>query len=750
MWSQLGVLGSRVVEAVFVSDEAEKMEGIDVKSLIAKRMGIHVSEVDTRLISLYHKGELNGTASPSDRSFGNNTSKSPTLTKKDLDDFEKAEADAKNGTPARLGTPFKVFKPAVLNPKGTPKTPRTPPRTERVAPAAPTPGLSPAAEGDEVEQVHVAPAVTPGPASAAEGDEVEHVQPPVETKSDWSAEMEAEDEHSNSKGEGRGRECNAGVVTVDATEGIDADVWPESRKRYAEAVEAEHIYNAVGDITVPLLDQDDLGPNQLQYVVRDVVGQVNTAHKLLATAGYVVAERSKEALQQAKICGDMATEALLKAYEVAAVAASSSRQSWKMCITLTGPDMPARSKESEWRPDTAARYLAKSLFGVTLKEEEVAIAHFRGATSNEFIIKFTRTGFGSSHEDLLHASKALGRNRQLQVYAKIAPAEVDSEIYFLLRCMVKAGEAENSYTARSGRAAAWLPQEDGTATPYSFSTVMEVRAVMGPASRGEEAKRMAISQGNRRKRALAREAVGSGLSDAVREMGMTEDVIRDEARESGTVKNGGIRNIHKADVAIYRGIKMDSVPAWASYGRGRGAAGARGMRGGGHGPQDGQGRGSGTVAPLRARGRGGGRGGGLGRGGQGNSEGSGSVGAGAGRGRGRGSRGRGTNRKGKGGNQQLLSGSNLSTVDTVDTPTDRKRKLAEEDKAADETKKVKLMQMASPSFPASSSSSSTAAPPSAQSQSAQAAPSKSKGKNLLDILMRGEKLDVGKGFRLFD
>jgi hypothetical protein len=63
--------------------------------------------------------------------------------------------------------------------------------------------------------------------------------------------------------------------------------------------------------------------------------------------------------------------------------------------------------------------------------------------------------------------------------------------------------------------------------------------------------------------------------------------------------------------------------------------------------------------------------------------------------------------------------------------------LAEEDKAAEESKKVKLMQMASPSL--------SAAPPSAAPPSAP-----SKGKNLLDILMRGEKLDVGKGFRLFD
>jgi hypothetical protein len=292
-----------------------------------------------------------------------------------------------------------------------------------------------------------------------------------------------------------------------------------------------------------------------------VVGQVNVAHKALATAGYVVAERSREALQQVKISSDMATEALLKAYEVAAVAASSSRQSWKMCITMTGPDMPARSKDAERKPETTERYLAQTLFGVTLRPEEVAISHFRGAHSNEFILKFTRTGFGTSHEDLLHASKSMGRNRQLQVYAKIAPADIDSEIYFLLRCMVKAGEAENCYTARSGRPAAWLKQDDGISAPFSFSTVMEVRALMGPDTRKEEARRMEEAQVGRRKRALTREAVGSGLKEAIREMGLTEDVIRDEACEKGIVKGGGIRKKDKADVSIFRGIKLDSVPA---------------------------------------------------------------------------------------------------------------------------------------------------------------------------------------------
>jgi hypothetical protein len=152
--------------------------------------------------------------------------------------------------------------------------------------------------------------------------------------------------------------------------------------------------------------------------------------------------------------------------------------------------MPARSEEAERKSETTGRYLAYKLFGVTIKPEELAIAHFRGMTSNEFILKFTRTGAGSSHEELLHASKAMGRNRAHKVYAKIPQADVDMEMYFLLRCMVKAGEAENTYTARSGRPAAWLKQGTGDAAPYTFGTVMEIRALMGPDARKEEARKI--------------------------------------------------------------------------------------------------------------------------------------------------------------------------------------------------------------------------------------------------------------------
>jgi hypothetical protein len=213
-------------------------------------------------------------------------------------------------------------------------------------------------------------------------------------------------------------------------------------------------------------------------------------------------------------------------------------------------------------------------------------------------------------------------------------------------------------------------------------------------------------------------------------MGLMEDVVRDEACEKGIVKGGGIRKKDKADVSIFRGIKLDSVPAWAEYSRGRGVRGARGGQGlrgarGGGGGYDSRGGARGGQGSRGARARGRGRGGG------GDSPG----------------RGRGGNRvRGRGGSQSL-SGANILVIDAPD----RKRKLTEEDEATVEAKKVKLMELASPSSSASSptlrdpAAPSAAAPPASSSTQA-----KEGGKSLLGILMSGKQLDVGRGFRLFD
>jgi hypothetical protein len=80
-------------EEVTVVEEHVRM---DATALIAKRMGIDQGEVESKLLQLHQKGELDGTAGPqpapdADSDEDNDIS----LTSKVLEDFEKAEAEAK-------------------------------------------------------------------------------------------------------------------------------------------------------------------------------------------------------------------------------------------------------------------------------------------------------------------------------------------------------------------------------------------------------------------------------------------------------------------------------------------------------------------------------------------------------------------------------------------------------------------------------------------------------------------------------
>jgi hypothetical protein len=265
--------------------------------------------------------------------------------------------------------------------------------------------------------------------------------------------------------------------------------------------------------------------------------------------------------------------------------------------------------------------------------------------------------------------------------------------------MVKAGEAENTYTARSGRPAAWLVQPSGNAAPYTFGNVMEVRALMGPKARKEEARKLEETKVMRRKRALNKEAVASGLREVVREAGLAEDIVRDESM--GVVPGGGIRRMDLADLSISRAINMDSIPAWAEHGRGRG----RGNRGAPNWSRGGSGSGTRGARGSRGAGRGRGRGD-------------------AGRSRGRGGRGGGRGR-GKSGDLEMTGGNSEAVPD-------RKGKRKNEEKSAEEAKKVKLT-LEQPAASSSASSSSSQAPK----------------KSLLGRLLT-EKVDAGKGFGLFD
>jgi hypothetical protein len=202
--------------------------------------------------------------------------------------------------------------------------------------------------------------------------------------------------------------------------------------------------------------------------------------------------------------------------------------------------------------------------------------------------------------------------------------------------------------------------------------------------------------------------------------------VRDEAMEKGVpgIPGGGIRRMDKADLAIARGINMDSLPAWAEHGRGRGRGRGRGYRGS-------------TPARGGARGARGGFGsrGGGGRGGD------------AGRYRGRG--GRGGRGKGKASDLEMTGGNAEAVPDRKG-----KRKITEVN-SADEAKKVKLTDLTSeppaPPFPAISAvSANSAATPSPSTSGTAQAQKVGKKKSLLGQLLNEGKVDAGRGFGLFD
>jgi hypothetical protein len=168
MWNQLGVFGSRVVEAISVAAvEAPRMEGHDATSLIASRLGVDPGEVTAKLVSLHQKNELNGAAdgrSDDDENDGvvaEAVNVNVSLTVGDLEDFKRFE----KATAAEKLLPAKLkMRPAVLG--------ATPTKPASAAPAS--------ASRREVVQLELpAPVPAPAPSTATaqmwheDDDEVE-------------------------------------------------------------------------------------------------------------------------------------------------------------------------------------------------------------------------------------------------------------------------------------------------------------------------------------------------------------------------------------------------------------------------------------------------------------------------------------------------------------------------------------------------------------------------------------------------
>jgi hypothetical protein len=127
------------------------MEGGNASALIATRMGIYQGEVGSKLVSLHRKGELDGTADRPSQPMpdADEDNGDISLTIKDLEEFKKAEAEAKGNTRAPPATLYKLtLKPAVLGDPATPSAsapsaaPSAAPLTPSASASAPAPSAA--------------------------------------------------------------------------------------------------------------------------------------------------------------------------------------------------------------------------------------------------------------------------------------------------------------------------------------------------------------------------------------------------------------------------------------------------------------------------------------------------------------------------------------------------------------------------------------------------------------------------------
>ena len=226
--------------------------------------------------------------------------------------------------------------------------------------------------------------------------------------------------------------------------------------------------------------------------------------------------------------------------------------------------------------------------------------HYHGKKSNDFLASFTIVGEGSAHEAILQKA----RDKKPQGFrVKVSPADADSTIYFLLRCMVGSGQANNVFTARSGKPCVWVKLPDGQEKPIAFNTEQEVRQAMSQKSLEEENRRINDKKEIRSRIVLERESLKRGIKQAHEEAFEAEATAREISKTRGN--NRSLRNYDKADIAISLDKGVKSAPGWT------GTRGKVGLRGRGSGRRSR----SRTTNPNNPNAGRGGRGGLGGRGG---------------------------------------------------------------------------------------------------------------------------------------
>jgi hypothetical protein len=221
---------------------------------------------------------------------------------------------------------------------------------------------------------------------------------------------------------------------------------------------------------------------------------------------------------------DGAAYAQHTAVESGNAANDASRCYSKQCLVFSGDAMPARLERLE--DDDGPKYLINKvlipLFGVRIEVEEIAVAHYKKRSDKKdatMIARFTRQCPGSAYVRILDASRSLSVKyqdktvtRKVKVWARINESGQDAHISYLLRQMVKAGQATGITVGMGGRVSAMVKY--GAAPDdfrrLQFSTVSDVREIMNRESRAEE-KKSDTRSGSRRAEVEYNRQTGMGM-----------------------------------------------------------------------------------------------------------------------------------------------------------------------------------------------------------------------------------------------
>ena len=145
--------------------------------------------------------------------------------------------------------------------------------------------------------------------------------------------------------------------------------------------------------------------------------------------------------------------------------------------------MPRRSPERVKQATKVALFAMKKFLHLEVEKDELLSCHYRPEPSSDIIMKFGNVSDNSAYDNILKESR---QKRPRGFFAKILEAECDSAVYYLLRLMRRAGEAQAVYTAKSGKPGGKV-LIDGNFQFRVFEDEESVRAVMGPKSKDQEA-----------------------------------------------------------------------------------------------------------------------------------------------------------------------------------------------------------------------------------------------------------------------